>query len=57
MKTEILKIYDEDGLYDLCECEVDSTRIIRIIEPAKRQTWEPDREYGYQYSYACGYQD
>ncbi len=38
MKTVIMKIFDEDGEgYDLCECEVGSTRVIRVIESRRKK--------------------
>lgn len=31
MKTEIVSIYDENGMPSVCECEVGGTRVIRIL--------------------------
>ncbi len=56
MKTIVLKIYDDDGIFDLCECEEGSTRVVRVIEHGVRLRDE-NAEYAAQYAYACGYRD
>lgn len=54
--TEIVKLYAEDGSWDLCECIVGDTRIVRVLESSPRKYHE-DTAYAAQYAYACGYQD
>lgn len=34
--SEERKIYREDGMFDYCEVDGDSTRVIRVITPAER---------------------
>jgi hypothetical protein len=55
-QTEILKIYDEAGGWDLCECVVGDTRILRVLESHRIEEPE-DRTYAIQYAHACGYHD
>lgn len=31
MATEVKKIYDEEGNWNLCECEVDGTRVVKVL--------------------------
>lgn len=60
MKTQILKIYNEIGGYDVCECEVGGTRILRVLDSSHSLVPEGDgrdREYVIGYAHACGYRD
>jgi hypothetical protein len=56
-QTEILKLYAEDGSWDLCECIVGDTRVVRVIESSPRRNTNDNRQYAALYAYACGYQD
>jgi hypothetical protein len=42
--TEIVKIYNEIGGYDICECEVNSTRVLRVIDSSNDRL-APDTIY------------
>jgi hypothetical protein len=56
IETEILKIDDEAGGWDLYECVKGDTRVLRVIESHRAPYFE-DRTDGILYSHACGYRD
>ena len=51
-----VRVYDEAGNWDLCEVEIGSCRVIRVIESSPREDTE-DRNYAIGYAHACGYKD
>jgi hypothetical protein len=55
-QTEILKIYDEAGGWDLCECVKGDTRVLRVLESHRADEPE-DRTDAILYAHACGYRD